>query len=226
MPVISFNPKLVILLWLPIALHLTKVSSGPVKRTEVSPRDDDSITSMSLFNYNNVTCSELDSASSSTDVWNMANGDQVLSTFIDFWHNNKLICKDCYGLPKANCTSKNSDCAKGLGDMAISTFTVPPQNSQTTASRFDTALALFTGLENGAYSPDGCDITGAVLCQDSPGCGDFIGPGAWVLWASMSNIAELYNNQYSRSNSNFPVCTFPKKPTTNQAPTSRSDTVG
>lgn len=95
-------------------------------------------------------------------------------------------------------------CAEGLNDLAIP----PPTETNNPVTRFDLALELFaTGGGDVNITPSTCDLPdttvpnnaspGGTLCDAEPVCQDFPGPGGFVVFRAMTQVAKPLHDDYS-----------------------------
>ena len=137
------------------------------------------------WNLKNTDCDSLASLRPE-EQWKSVDGDKMLVKFENWFLTNKLICEDCLGKDKEDCTSKDDNCKAGLSDLSKRGDSADP--------RWDTAAAHFS------QTISRLDLTcaiGATSCVSPPSCDETNGPGGFALMKSLTTAHNSFQNIYT-----------------------------
>ncbi|KAL9040590.1 MAG: hypothetical protein Q9214_004427, partial [Letrouitia sp. 1 TL-2023] len=160
-------------------------TAGTADPTETSSSDDTSLTDDAPpYNLKNITCDDLNNLNASAQ-WDAVDGDNMLQTFINMYNSDKLICKECFGMLKSDCNSKDRTCQTGIKSLS--------KLKGATDSSWTVAAGHFAQNEN--VDDLSCDI-GPSQCTVAASCDECNGPGSYAILKSLSTAHNSFEANY------------------------------
>ena len=163
-----------------VAKRASNTTSELMSKTSKSPAKS----SGPVWNPTNANCDELVDLTPAQQ-WKAVDGDFVAQTMDKMFQSNQLVCPDCFGMDKEECTSTSPECKNGLRDLARPNGKGKP--------RWDAAAAIFA---RDTELTDLMCIIQTGECGAAPSCKDCDGPGAYAILKSLETMHNVLQNAY------------------------------